>query len=87
MQTPPIASREEWEAAFKQMLVKEKAMTRARDALAAERRRMPWLAVEKDDAFRGCSQIASQVAHLRHDYPATVAFKETLYLESSRRCY
>jgi predicted dithiol-disulfide oxidoreductase (DUF899 family) len=53
MQTPPIVSQQEWEAAWKQMLVKEKAHTRARDALAAERRRMPWLAVEKDYAFVG----------------------------------
>jgi predicted dithiol-disulfide oxidoreductase (DUF899 family) len=35
------------------MLVKEKAFTRARDALAAERRRMPWQAVEKEYAFDG----------------------------------
>src|ERR687896_1977035 len=53
MKTPPIVSREEWEAARQQLLVKEKAMTRARDALAAERRRMPWLAVEKEYEFDG----------------------------------
>jgi len=53
MKIPPIASPEAWEAARAQLLVKEKAMTRARDALAAERRRMPWLAVEKDYAFEG----------------------------------
>ena len=39
--------REEWEAARQQLLVKEKELTRARDALAAERRRMPWLAVRE----------------------------------------
>jgi predicted dithiol-disulfide oxidoreductase (DUF899 family) len=50
---PPVVSREAWEAARKRLLVKEKAMTRARDALAAERRRMPWLAVEKAYAFDG----------------------------------
>ena len=33
--------------------MKEKEHTRARDALAAERRRMPWMAVEKDYAFEG----------------------------------
>ena len=42
-----IVSPQEWEAARQQLLVKEKALTRARDALAAERRRMPWLAVKK----------------------------------------
>src|SRR6202158_6639558 len=47
MNTPPIVSAQEWEAAREQLLVKEKALTRSRDALAAERRRMPWLAVEK----------------------------------------
>jgi len=46
-------SPQEWEAAHQQLLVKEKALTRARDALAAERRRMPWLAVEKDYEFDG----------------------------------
>ncbi len=42
MHTPPIVSPRAWEAAREQLLVKEKAQTRARDALAAERRRMPW---------------------------------------------
>ena len=40
-------------AAREQLLVKEKELTRARDALAAQRRRMPWLAVEKEYAFEG----------------------------------
>lgn len=53
IKTPPIVSQEAWEAAREQMLVKEKAHTRARDALAAERRRMPWMAVEKTYAFEG----------------------------------
>ena len=41
MHTPPVVSSEAWEAARQQLLVKEKAHTRARDALAAERRQMP----------------------------------------------
>jgi predicted dithiol-disulfide oxidoreductase (DUF899 family) len=53
MHTPPVVSPQEWEAARKQLLVKEKAQTRARDALAAERRRMPWMAVETAYAFEG----------------------------------
>jgi predicted dithiol-disulfide oxidoreductase (DUF899 family) len=48
-----VVSAKEWEAVRQQMLVKEKAMTRARDALAAERRRMPWMAVENTYAFDG----------------------------------
>ena len=47
------------EAARQQLLVKEKALTRARDALAAERRRTPWLAVEKVYAFDGPKGKAS----------------------------
>ncbi|AWI59054.1 hypothetical protein AB395_00003419 [Sinorhizobium fredii CCBAU 45436] len=104
MHTPPVVSTEAWEAARKELLVKEKAQTRARDALAAERRRMPWMAVTKDYVFegpagkvsftdlfdgrrqlivyraffepgvfgwpdqacRGCSMVADQVAHLAH---------------------
>jgi predicted dithiol-disulfide oxidoreductase (DUF899 family) len=53
MNTPPIVSPLEWQAAREQLLVKEKALTRARDALAAERRRMPWTAVEKAYEFDG----------------------------------
>ena len=53
MKTPPIVSPEEWEAARQELLVKEKELTRARDALAAERRRMPWLAVDKAYEFDG----------------------------------
>src|SRR6267142_4476279 len=51
--TPPVVSPEEWEAARQQLLVKEKSLTRSRDALAAERRRMPWMAVEKEYEFEG----------------------------------
>jgi predicted dithiol-disulfide oxidoreductase (DUF899 family) len=53
MKTPPIVTAEEWEAARQRLLVKEKQLTRARDAMAAERRRMPWLLVEKEYAFDG----------------------------------
>jgi predicted dithiol-disulfide oxidoreductase (DUF899 family) len=59
MKTPPIVTAQEWEAARQQLLVKEKELTRARDALAAERRRMPWLAVEKDYEFGGAEATAS----------------------------
>ena len=59
MKTPPIVSPQEWEAARQQLLVKEKDLTRARDALAAERRRMPWLAVEKKYEFDGPQGKAS----------------------------
>ncbi len=53
MKTPPIVSQHEWEAARQRLLMKEKALTRARDAMAAERRRMPWTPVEKKYEFEG----------------------------------
>jgi predicted dithiol-disulfide oxidoreductase (DUF899 family) len=60
MNAPPIVSPEAWEAARQQMLLmKEKSHTRAGDALAAERRRMPWMAVEKAYEFEGPNGKAS----------------------------
>jgi predicted dithiol-disulfide oxidoreductase (DUF899 family) len=53
MKTPPIVSAQEWEAAWQKMLVKEKEAMRARDALAAQRRRMPWTQVQKEYVFDG----------------------------------
>ncbi|MGD1172485.1 DUF899 domain-containing protein [Mycobacterium seoulense] len=53
MKTPPIVSAQDWAAARERLLVKEKEVMRAHDALAAARRRMPWLAVDKEYAFEG----------------------------------
>jgi predicted dithiol-disulfide oxidoreductase (DUF899 family) len=53
MNTPSVVSAQEWEAAREQLLVKENELIRARDALAAQRRRMPWLAVDKEYEFDG----------------------------------
>jgi predicted dithiol-disulfide oxidoreductase (DUF899 family) len=59
MQTPAIVTPQEWEQARLELLVREKEVTRARDALAAERRRMPWTAVDKTYAFEGPQGTAS----------------------------
>src|SRR5260370_27788703 len=59
MKTPARVSPDGWEAARQKMLVKEKELTRAGDALAAERRRMPWVAVEKEYEFDGLQGKAS----------------------------
>ena len=48
-----VVSRQEWETARRELRIKEKEHTRAGDALAAERRRMPRMAVEKGYAFEG----------------------------------
>ncbi|MEU0469720.1 MULTISPECIES: DUF899 domain-containing protein [unclassified Amycolatopsis] len=53
MRTPPIVSRQEWQAAWEELLVKEKELTRAKDAMAAARRRMPWTEVDRDYRFDG----------------------------------
>src|ERR1700743_3543900 len=53
MTTPRIVTAQEWQGHWQRLLVKEKEMTRAHDALAAERRRMPWVAVDKQYAFEG----------------------------------
>ena len=59
MTTHEIVTREAWEAARGQLLVKEKEFTRTRDAMAAGRRRMPWLAVEAQYKFEGPNGKAS----------------------------
>jgi predicted dithiol-disulfide oxidoreductase (DUF899 family) len=72
-QSPNVATRDEWLEARRRLLAKEKELTRARDALNAERRALPWVKVEKRyvfdtpqgertlaDLFRGRSQL---IAH------------------------
>ena len=51
--TPPVVSPEKWQSARDALLRKEKAATRARDELAAERRRLPWVEITKDYRFAG----------------------------------
>ena len=46
-----VVSRDEWIAARKAHLAKEKALTKARDQLSAERRALPWVKVEKNYVF------------------------------------
>jgi predicted dithiol-disulfide oxidoreductase (DUF899 family) len=61
MNTHAIVSPQEWEAARQELVVREKELTRARDAMAAQRRRMPWMAVEKDYRFEGSNGSPSLV--------------------------
>jgi predicted dithiol-disulfide oxidoreductase (DUF899 family) len=53
MQLPPVVSQSEWKAGVERLRVKEKQATRARDALAAERRRLPRVRIEKSYVFQG----------------------------------
>lgn len=61
MNFPPIVSPEEWQVARDELLVKEKDLTRSLDALAAERRRLPMVAFEKEYVFEGPEGKASLV--------------------------
>lgn len=55
MNRPNIVSAEQWTAARRQLLAKEKELTRREDELAAERRALPWVRVEKPYVFDGPS--------------------------------
>jgi predicted dithiol-disulfide oxidoreductase (DUF899 family) len=53
MDLPDVVSQEQWEAAQQRLRVGEKEATRARDALAAERRRLPRVLIDKDYVLEG----------------------------------
>ena len=59
MDDPQVVSRDEWLAARRQLLAKEKEFTRQRDALNAERRRLPMVEVDKEYVFEGSDGTAS----------------------------
>jgi predicted dithiol-disulfide oxidoreductase (DUF899 family) len=59
MQPPPLVSPAEWKVARENLLVKEKEAARARDALAAERRRLPMVPIDRDYSFEGPDGRAS----------------------------
>jgi predicted dithiol-disulfide oxidoreductase (DUF899 family) len=51
VESPKVVSRDEWLVARTNLLMKEKELTRARDALSAQRRELPWVRVEKEYVF------------------------------------
>jgi len=53
MSLPDVVTRDEWRVARRELLAKEKELTRVRDALNAERRMMPMVLIEKDYVFTG----------------------------------
>ena len=53
MENPRVVSREEWLVARKELLAREKAATRAKDELSAERRQLPMVEIDKDYVFEG----------------------------------
>lgn len=59
MNYPPIVSQDEWLVARKELLIKEKEATRARDRLNAERRGLPMVKIDKEYLFEGPNGKAS----------------------------
>jgi predicted dithiol-disulfide oxidoreductase (DUF899 family) len=59
MSLPQVVSRDEWVIARKELLAKEKELTRQRDALNADRRRLPMVEIDKDYLFEGPEGKAS----------------------------
>jgi predicted dithiol-disulfide oxidoreductase (DUF899 family) len=53
MEKPSVVSQEQWTAARKGLLEKEKELTRLRDEVSRERREMPWVRIEKSYVFEG----------------------------------
>jgi predicted dithiol-disulfide oxidoreductase (DUF899 family) len=53
IENPKVVSRAEWLAARKELLVKEKELTRSRDALSQQRRELPWVKIDKPYIFEG----------------------------------
>lgn len=53
MTHPQVVSTAEWQAVREERLAREKELTRQRDALAAERRRLPMVRIDKDYVFEG----------------------------------
>lgn len=53
MEKPKVVSRDEWLAARRELLVREKQFTREYDAIRALRRELPWVKVEKNYVFDG----------------------------------
>jgi predicted dithiol-disulfide oxidoreductase (DUF899 family) len=51
-----IISQQEWQSARQEILAREKTLMRAHDELAAERRRQPWMKIEKNYTFTGPSR-------------------------------
>jgi predicted dithiol-disulfide oxidoreductase (DUF899 family) len=80
-----VVSREEWLAARKALLRKEKALTRELDALRAERRRLPWVKVEKRCEFEG-PQGKCTLADLFQDHSQLAVYHFMLTPGSDHVC-
>lgn len=71
MSLPEVTTREKWLAARKELLVREKELTRQRDALNADRRRLPMVEIDKEYVFEGPDGKAT-LADLFGEYPQLI---------------
>lgn len=85
MSLPEVVSPAEWQAARDALLVKEKAQTRAIDALNADRRRLPMVAVDKEYVFEGAAGKAS-LLDLFEGRRQLVVYHFMLHPGSDHRC-
>jgi predicted dithiol-disulfide oxidoreductase (DUF899 family) len=86
MSLPRLVSRDEWLAARKQLLANEKEMTRQRDALNAERRRLPMVEIDKDYPWYSSYgsdfnydfhvTLDESVAPMEYNYRTAVEYKQ-----------
>lgn len=59
MENRKVVSQKEWIAARKKLLVKEKKFSKLRDAMNLQRRKLPWVKIEKDYVFEGPKEKVS----------------------------
>jgi predicted dithiol-disulfide oxidoreductase (DUF899 family) len=74
--TPPIVSLEEWATAREELLVAEKAATRAQDALAAQRRRLPMTPIENHPLMSSSGPVTLLDLFGDHDELAVYQFMD-----------
>jgi hypothetical protein len=67
---PDVTSREQWLVARRELLVREKELTRQRDALNADRRRLPIAEIDKDYVFEGPDGTIGLADPVRRAQPA-----------------
>ncbi len=86
MNRPPVVSAEEWRAARDALLIKEKALTRALDALAAERRRLPMTRLDGPYAFTAPDGATVDLAGLFDGHRQVVIYHHMLEPGQDWRC-
>ncbi len=70
MNLPQVVAYDAWQAASAELLAKEKAATRARDALNAERRRMPMVKSRQTISLRGAGWLGQPARFVRRPHSA-----------------